>query len=187
MKRPLLLSVVLAVTAIAAGLAVWQMRPKDAPAPSRSTRSDYILENFELTALDEQGKESFSVAAPSLEREPGGSSLSMRLPRFSFPDKEQGRWLATSNTAWVAEKGVEVRLIDKVELTGPPSPLGERTRLTTARLQIFPKQDLALSQDSVTVTRADSILQGTGLRADMKSKRVQLLANVKGRYAPRRP
>lgn len=187
MKRPLLLSTILIGVAIVAGTALWHLRPAAKPPTASASRSDYILRDFELTALDEQGNESFSVAAPYLERDPGGKSLSMQLPAFSFPDRKNGRWQATSNSAWIAEKGVEVRLNQQVRLVGPPSPRGERTRFATEHLQVFPKQDLALSEDPVTVTRADSILQGTGLRADMKSHRIQLLANVKGRYAPPRP
>jgi lipopolysaccharide export system protein LptC len=187
MRRPLLLATVLASAAAVLGLAVWQLRAKPRPPANLSSRSDYILRDFELTSLDAAGQESFSVAAPYLERDPGGKSLSMREPKFSFPDREQGRWLATSDKAWVAEKGVEVRLIEQVRFTGPAAPSGEQTHVATEHLQVFPKQDLALSEDPVTVTRADSILQGTGLRADMKAHRVQLLANVKGRYAPRRP
>ena len=178
---------VLLLVAVAGGLAVWQMR-QTAPAPKPGpVRSDYVLENFELTSLDEAGLESFSVKAPRLERDPRGKSLTLQLPQFSFPDKDGGRWQARSDTAWVADKGVEVRLNDKVEMIGPPTPLGERTRFNTEHLQIFPKQDLALSQDRVTISRADSILRGTGLRADMRSKHIQLLADVKGRYAPPPP
>ena len=177
----------LLAVAVAGGLAVWQLRPGAPPPPNNPARSDYILENFELVSLDEKGLESFSVAAPRLERDPRGKSLTLQLPRFSFPDKDGGRWNATSKSAWVAEKGVEVRLTDQVELVGPPTPAGDRTRFSTANLQIFPKQDLALSQDRVTVSRADSILRGTGLRADMRSKHIQLLDDVKGRYAPPSP
>ena len=184
-KRSLAAATLLAI-AVAGALAVWQLRPQAPPPAPGPVRSDYILENFELTALDELGQEAFSLQAPRLERDPKGKSLSITLPRFSFPDKEKGRWLATSKTAWVAEKGVEVRLIDKVEMIGPPTPTGDRTRFNTEHLQVFPKQDLALSQDLVTVSRADSILRGTGLRADMKTHHIQLLANVKGRYAPPR-
>ena len=187
MKRRRLIAASLLAVAVLAGLAVWELRPKPQARVASASRSDYILENFELTSLDEDGLESFSVKSPHLERDRNGKSLTMQLPQFSFPDEDGGRWLATSNSAWIAEKGVEVRLIDKVEMLGPPSPLGERTRFSTAHLQIFPKQDLALSQDQVTVSRADSILRGTGLRADMQSHHIQLLANVKGRYAPRRP
>ena len=182
-KRTLLAASLLAI-AVVAGLAVWEMRPKPLAGPASTGRSDYILENFELTSLDSEGNESFSVKAPRLVRDPGGKSLTITLPQFSFPDKKEGRWLVTSKSAWVAEKGVEVRLIDNVEMMGPPSPLGDRTRFSTAHLQIFPNKDLALSDDLVTISRADSILHGTGLRADMKSHQIQLLANVKGRYAP---
>jgi lipopolysaccharide export system protein LptC len=187
MKRPLLFSALLAAAAVLASVAVWQLQPKPRPLAPAPTRSDYILENFELTSLNERGEEAFSVAAPHLERDPGGKSLSIRKPRFSFPDRKEGRWQATSDTAWVADKGVEVRLNDNVVFVGPPTPSGDHTRFATAHLQVFPKQDLALSEDLVTVTRTDSILQGVGLRADMKAHRIQLLANVKGRYAPRRP
>ena len=187
MRRPFLFSAVLAVAAVGAGVAVWQLQPAPKPLAPVPVRSDYILENFELTSLDEHGHEAFSVAAPHLERDPGGKSLTIRKPAFSFPDRKDGRWLATADQAWVADKGVEVRLNENVQFTGPPSPSGDRTHFATSHLQVFPKQDLALSEDSVTVTRADSILQGVGLRADMKAHRVSLLSNVKGRYAPRRP
>lgn len=184
MRSRSLIAMSLVAVAVVGALAVWQLQPGAPPPAPPPVRSDYILENFELTSLDENGKESFSVTAPRLERDPRGKSLTLTLPQFSFPDKDGDRWLATSNSAWVAEKGVEVRLIDKVEMIGPPSPLGDRTRFNTEHLQVFPKQNLAQSQDSVTVSRADSILQGTGLRADMRSHHIQLLANVKGRYAP---
>lgn len=186
MRKRSLAALGLLTLAVVGATALWQLRPTPAPPPPPSVRSDYVLEDFELTSLDDKGKESFSVQAPHLERDPRGKSLTMRLPQFSFPDKDGGRWQATSGSAWVAEKGVEVRLIDKVEMIGPPSPTGERTQFSTQHLQVFPKQDLAQSQDPVTIRRADSILQGTGLRADMNAKRVQLLANVKGHYA-RRP
>lgn len=184
-RRTLIAASLLAIAALA-GLAAWELRPEPPPAKPSPTRSDYILENFELTSLDQEGKESFSVTAPRLERDPAGKSLTLTLPKFSFPDKDGGRWLSTSNAAWVAEKGVEVRLIEKVEMIGPPSPMGERTRFSTRLLNVFPKKNLALTDEPVTISRADSILHGTGLRADMQAHRIQLLANVKGRYAPPR-
>jgi len=169
-----------------AGLVVWQLRPRPPLPGPVPPRSDYVLRNFELVSLDEQGREAFTVQAPYLERDPGGKSLSLRQPRFSFPDQGgDGRWLAGAESAWVAEKGVEVRLIDKVQMIGPPSESGVRTRIATEHLQVFPKQNLARSDDAVTIRRADSILSGTGLRADMSAHRIQLLADVKGRYAPR--
>jgi lipopolysaccharide export system protein LptC len=169
-------------------VAVWKLQPPRKPHVPAPARSDYTLENFELVTLNSQGQEAFTVDAPRLERDPEGKSLTLTLPKFSFPDKSgSGRWLATSDSAWVGPKADEVRLIAQVDLLGPVSDRGERTHFQTESLQVYPHQNRAQTQDAVTVTRADSILHATGLRADMKSHQIHLLADVKGRYVPRTP
>ncbi len=183
--RPVIAAALFAI-AVFSGLAVWELRPREKPKSTASDRSDYTLENFDLVTLDENGLESFTVKAPHLERDPKGKTLTLRTPTFSFPDKDGGRWVTTSREAWVADKAVEVRLIDDVLMLGPPDPLGDRTRFATGHLQIFPKKNLAQTEDAVTVTRSDSILTGTGMRADMQTHQIDLLSAVKGRYAPRR-
>jgi len=182
--------VILALLALAglSTVAVWKLQPPRKPHVPAPARSDYTLENFELVTLNAQGQEAFTVVAPKLERDPEGKSLTLTLPKFSFPDKSgNGRWLATSDSAWVGPKADEVRLIAQVDLLGPASDKGDRTHFQTESLQVFPHQNRAQSEDAVTVTRADSILHATGLRADMKSHQIHLLADVKGRYVPRQP
>ena len=97
-----------------------------------------------------------------------------------------GRWQARSDSAWVSPKAEEVRLLDQVEMQGPPGPSGLRTRFATDRLFVFPDEQRARTDDRVTITQGESILGGSGLRVDMQAKRFQLLNDVKGRYAPRR-
>jgi lipopolysaccharide export system protein LptC len=186
MNRRGVLILVLLVLALASSLAVWRLRPQPRPAPAVEARSDYTLENFDLVTLDEAGRESFTVRAPRLERDPQGKSLTITAPKFSFPDKGGGRWVATAGMAWVGPKGEQVKLTEQVDLVGPPGELGERTRMRTAELEILPKQDKASSRAEVTISRGKSILRGTGLAADLDTHRFQLLANVKGRYAPAR-
>ncbi|KFN45108.1 LPS export ABC transporter periplasmic protein LptC [Arenimonas oryziterrae] len=184
--RPIVTVALLAVAALA-GLAVWELRPRPKPPSPSAIRSDYTLHEFVLVTLDEKGLESFTVKSPLLERDPKGKTLTLQLPTFTFPDKSGGHWVATSKTAWIADKAVEVRLLQDVLMLGPRSPRGEQTRFSSEHLQVFPKRNLAQTQADVTVTRADSILQGKGMRADMQTHHFQLLADVKGRYAPRRP
>ena len=151
-------------------------------------RSDYILRDFELTTLGDDGKESFTVRGPYLQRDVGGRSMSLVQPRFSFPGADgTGRWQARSEAAWVSPKAEQVHLMRKVEMVGPATGDVPGTRFDTERLVVFPDAERATSDERVTVTQPDSILAGTGLRVDMQAKRFQLLNDVKGRYAPRSP
>lgn len=182
------LNIGLALLAVGLGsLAVWQWRQRQVPPVEAPQRSDYILRDYELTTLNKDGVESFTVVGPYLQRDIGGRSLSLVQPRFSFPDKDAGRWQARSESAWVSPGADEVHLLDQVQMVGPPGESGVSTRFETAKLVVLPDVDQARTDDRVTVTQGDSILAGTGLRADMKAKRFQLQNDVKGRYAPRRP
>lgn len=170
--------------AIISSLVLWKLQSGSDLKSDASMRSDYVLYNFEMTTLDDNGKEAFTLNSPYLEREPNGKSLSIKTPKFSFPDKNGGQWHAESGSAWVGPKAEEVRLLDKVEMLGPVTASGQQTRFSTQQLTIFPKKSTAQTTDVVTITRADSILKGRGLQVDMQAKRFQLLADVKGRYAP---
>lgn len=188
MSRTGLNAALLVSALVLSGIAVWQWSLRRQPEPEPAQRSDYILRDYELTSLDDQGHESFTVVGPYLQRDVGGKSLSLVQPRFSFPDSGgEGRWQARSDSAWVSPGADEVHLLDAVRMVGPPSPTGQRTRFGTDRLVVLPDAEQARTDDRVTVTQGDSILTGDGLRADMKAKRFQLLNDVKGRYAPRRP
>lgn len=178
--------IVIFIAAVLTSIAVWNLRSKPPVKADGNTRSDYVLHNFEMTTLDEQGKEAFTLKSPYLERDPKGKTLSILTPKFTFPDNNGGMWHAESGNAWVGPKAEEVRLQDKVVMVGPKTPSGDQTRFSAPQLTIFPKKNTAQSKEVVTITRADSILQGRGLQVDMQAKRFQLLADVKGRYAPAR-
>ena len=186
MSRAWLNGVLGLLALVLVSLAVWQWSQRQRPPVEVPQRSDYILRDYELTTLDKEGRESFTVRGPYLQRDVGGKSLSLVEPRFSFPASEGGRWQARSEAAWVSPGADQVHLLRQVEMVGPPSEAGLRVRFATDRLRVLPDVDRADAAGPVTVTHGDSILVGTGLDVDMSAKRFQLLNDVKGHYAPRR-
>ena len=164
--------------------AAWQWQRNRVPPAEPAQRSDYILRDFELTALGKDGLEAFTVTAPHLERDPAGKSLTLQQPRFGFPSRE-GRWNARADSAWVSPGAEEVRLIDGVSLVGPAERSGLRTRFNTPLLSVFPDTGRASTDERVNITQGESRYAGTGLRVEMDTKRFQLLNDVKGHYAPR--
>lgn len=180
MNRRAIITVALVLTAMLASYGAWLLRPS--PPPSEDTgppRSDYTLDNYRLVVLNKLGKVSFISTGPYLARNPYDETLALNHPDFSFPDKGgQGDWIAHSESGWVSAKGDEVRLARAVVLDGPVIAGKQQTHMHTDRLTIFPKLQTAHSDLLVTITRGASILLGTGMNADMKNNRLELLSKV---------
>lgn len=169
----------------ALGLVVWNMRPENSQQSTQALKSDYRLIDFTMMAFDEDGKETFSLSAPLLERDPEGKSLTVSKPAFTFPDQDNQIWTANAESAWVSDKAREVKLREQVKIVGPRSPRGLHTEFNSDVLSIFPKENRLHSDEWVTIRHGTSILKGLGLEADMKTRRVQLLAKVQVHYAPK--
>ena len=179
------LTLVLLVAAIITGWSAWRQRAETAPTAAASMRPDYVLHDFELVALDRLGKESFLMRAPKLERNPDDKTMSIATPLFLIPDKDGKRWEVRSKTGWVSGDNSEVRLRGKVEAISPPGASSPST-IRTEQLNVFPDKNTASSAVLVTVTGPGSTMRGTGMRADLANKRIQLLSKVSTRYDPKR-
>ncbi|WP_297800735.1 LPS export ABC transporter periplasmic protein LptC [Arenimonas sp. GDDSR-1] len=181
--RKATLAMSIAVAALA--MVVWDMRGDRDQQAEKTARSDYRLQDFSMHAFNEDGRTAFSLRSPLLERDPDGKSLTIAQPVFVFPGDEAGQnWGAVADSAWVSDRAREIRLQDNVRVTGPVSPKGLKTEFSAAELSVFPKENRLHSNGVVTVNHGRSILSGTGLEADMKQRRVRLLAKVTARYAP---
>ena len=179
------LTLVLLVAAVITGWSAWRQRaPTVAPAAA-SARPDYVLHDFELVALNREGKESFLLRAPQLARNPDDKTMSIATPLFLIPDKQGQRWQVRSKTGWVSSDNSEVRLRGKVEADSPPGASRPST-MKTEQLNVFPDKNKASSAVLVTVTQPGFTMRGTGMRADLAENRIQLLSKVNTRYDPKR-
>ncbi len=166
------LTLVLLVAALATGWAVWRQRAPEPVASVADARPDYVLHDFELVALDKQGKEAFVLRAPELSRDPDDRTLAIATPLFLIPDGEGQRWEVRSKTGWVAADNSEIRLRGDVEATSPPG--GTPAAMKTAQLNVFPDTNKAVSPVPVVVTTPGSTMNGDTMHADLASKRIQL-------------
>lgn len=174
----------LLVAAATSSLALWWLYRQDEPEPlTGPPRSDYFLSDFDLVALDSGGKESFHVTGPYLSRHPYLGTIEIEQPRFALPDSREGTWLARADRAWVDAGGTELRLIGAVALDSPPEGGSGELAFRSERLDVFPRERKVQSDAVVTLTSRDSILRGRGLRADLDTRRFQLLDEVTGHYA----
>lgn len=160
----------------------WQLRPQPVPDIPGPPRSDYSLDAYTLVVLDKDGRESFTVRGPALSRDPYSGEWYLNQPRFSFPEDPADPWTASAEMAWVSAHAEEVRLQRNVEILGPRAAGSNRARLHTQIVSVLPKQNLARSDDWVTITRGGSILRGKGLEVNFQSHAFHLFSEVRARY-----
>lgn len=179
------LTLLLLLAAIATGWSIWRQHAAGTVAQAPSALPNYVLHDFELVALDKQGKESFTLRAPRLAQDATDRTLSLQTPLFLLPDKDGEHWRLRSHTGWVAADNSEVRLRGKVVATSPPST--DPTTIRTEQLNVFPDKHKATSPVLVAVRQPGLTMHGTGMRADLAGKRVELLSKVRMTYdSPRR-
>jgi lipopolysaccharide export system protein LptC len=182
MNLRVILGIVLLVAAALSGWSLWHDRVVEEQAHAASGRSGYVLHDFELIALDNSGKESFTLRAPLLQQTPGAKTMDLTTPLFLLPDKEGGYWHVRSKTGWVSDNREEIRLRGNVEARSPEGDT-RPVNMKTEQLNVFPDANRATSASAVTITQPGSILRGRGLEADLADKRYTLLSQVRSRYA----
>lgn len=181
-----LITVLLLVAALVSGWSVWTQRHKDVAPTGPVARSDYVLIDFELTALNEHGTEAFTLRAPRLARDPKQKTMDIATPLFLIPPgKSTGSdaWEVRAKNGWVSADGDELRL--RGDVSGISAGTASApTRLATQELNVYPDARRAASPGKVVITRPGSILSGRGLKLDLATKRYSFKSEVRHRYVP---
>lgn len=176
------LTLCLLVAAVASGWAVWHRDSGEMPVVSGDGRPDYLLHDFELVALDDEGRESFTLRSPSMLREPGKRSMRMATPVFLLPDSQDHYWRVSAKRGWVSPDGDLLRLRGGVQVQGPTE--GKPISLRSTQMNVYPDRNLATSAALVTVTEPGLTMRGRGFRAELDAKRFTILAQATARYVP---
>ena len=182
MNWRLSLTLLLLLGAIATGWSVWRMSHPADDGVLR-TRPDYVLRDYEITALDKQGKESFTLRGPMLQRDPADRTMTLATPRFLVPDRLGRYWNVVAQQGFVPAGGDLLELRGQVRADSPadaPPP----TRIETDWLALDLERNRARSTAAVTVTRPGLTMRGTGLEADFDRQQVSLLSQVRTHYVP---
>lgn len=178
--RAILTLLLLAAAALCA-MSLWHHRATEEQAAVDTGRSAYVLRDFELVSLDDTGKESFTLRAPQLQETPGKKTTDIVTPVFLLPDSDGAYWDVRAKTGWISAAHDEVRLRGKVVASNEDKGV-QPAVMRTEQLNVFPQKHTATSKVLVTLTQPGSTMQGVGMRADLKGKRIQLLSQVRGTY-----
>ena len=179
------LGLALAVAALGFGWSAWKHRSGDSVGVAQSKqRPDYVMRDFEMISLDEEGRESITLKAPLMERNPADQTYAITTPLFLLPDSTGKAWQLKADTGWLNAKGDQLRLTGDVlghSPEGAPNP----TQFKTTSLNVFPRQNLAQTEAAITITQPGSILTGTGFETNTKTRQYAIKSQSRFHYVPK--
>ena len=178
-RRNILIVALLVAFALSTQLLLWLFRIDDAPpAFVGPPRSNYTLHDFELHALDDTGRLSFTVDAPTLARRNDDGSLWVDTPSFVLVANDGTEWKGESEAAWVSKDGTKMLLAGAVELHRDETPKATAARIESRDVTAWPKDKKLESAAPTRITQPGSILRGVGMKSDLNTHELELLADV---------
>ncbi|HXS72417.1 MAG TPA: LPS export ABC transporter periplasmic protein LptC [Rhodanobacteraceae bacterium] len=184
-RRNILLGLVLLIAAAATQLLIWWLRPP--PKPSEMVgppRSSYTLTDFTLDALGEDGSPSFHLTSPYLARREGDDSLYVNAPKFVIVGSNGADWHGTSQYGWVSADNSLLKLIGKVDMLRPATAATKPAEVHTADATVWTQEKRMASAAPSVIQQTGSILRGVGMKADMNTHSLELLADVHATLTP---
>ena len=174
-----------AATGLLLALTWWGVVVLDREPPQRDilpgARSDYLLEDFSLVAMDPSGAPSFQINAPFLEKNPDDDSVAIREPELTLYQNGEVTWEISAPQAWIDATGERIELPGDVQLVAAQPP---RTEVQTRDVTVLPRTQQARSDADVEVNRDIMFSRGVGFRADLSSQQFDILSQVEGYYEP---
>ena len=172
---------------LAAGLAMitlWLEHMVNAPAGGRPDPSlhnpDFIVERFTATSLDKAGRPESKLIANRMVHYADDETTELEEPRLlQLPDEGPPVHI-TAERGTVTKDGNEVRLYGNVVVIREADGSQSELRMETTYLQVFPKEEIALTPEAVVITQGRSRLAGVGMEFNNKTRQFTLKARVTG-------
>ena len=177
--------ILLVVLLIAAALAwVISRGPDDLmyqPAVVKTHEPDYSMSGFTATLMDHQGLPAYRVRAESMRHYSDDMIAYWSHPQVSFLRQGQDVWTITADEARSPDQEDYIELDGDVRLKQVGDQVDLR-EVTANEMILYTKDQVIRSDGDVSLIHSAGETRGTGMRADLQSRRIQLLSNVSGEY-----
>lgn len=178
--------------ALAAGIAQWLLWWLG-PAPTSPDlegppRSGYVLYDAQVSSYDKNGLPSFRMQAPRIERREGDDSLYADAPTFQLPtnDPQIPEWQGQSEWGWVNKGATLLKLRGAVYMHRAAYDDTPRAEMHTSEVSVWPHDKRMATAAPAHMTQGATRIDGTGMRANLDEKHLELLDDVQATFPPRR-
>lgn len=151
---------------------------------SLSTTSDAVVHQLSLVQYGENGQLSHSLKTPLLRHIPLNNTHWLKTPHIIVVQDNQAAWDIHAAEATALYGGQQITFKKNVIIHQDKTAHSQESTLKTEEITYFPKEKKATTLANVTFEQPGSRVQSTGMTAYLAEKRVRLLSQARGTYAP---
>ncbi len=172
----------LILTGLLVALSFWleiASRPPEGNNDGKSRHDpDFYVLNFDVRRFGPDGNLQHTIVAKEMRHFPDDETTEVDAPHITY--HRMPPTCISARTALLDKDGKHVTLIDDVRLRRSSIAGKPETVLTTRRLDAFPDDETAVSNDPVTITQGLSTINGNALSVDNKIQTTHLDGQVRG-------
>ena len=162
------------------------VREDVAPPAKRRHDPDYVISNFTTTTFDREGKPVSKLSAARMVHFPDDDTTELHAPRVVQTKPREPRMSVSADRGAVSADGEELFLYDNVVLVREADAERPEARLTTSFLHVLRERNLVRTDREVTIVEDTRSLSGRGMEYDGESRVFTLMAEVRGKFVPKK-
>lgn len=178
------------LVAVVAGFSVWMFSQQPEVRP-RSVAQDTLtpdsyMANFNSRVFDARGLTKYELTAPHMAHYPHDDHTEFTAPELTMHRSDGERWTMTSESGLASQNNERIDLQGKVVMHQLDTPAGvPGMQIHTRDVLVLPSESYAETEQHALLTRGNDQVEAVGLQAFFEDRRVLLLSEVRGYYAPR--
>jgi lipopolysaccharide export system protein LptC len=172
--------VLLLLSVIGTGWFLDRQDSSQQPASVSTTGPDSFVEDIDLAVMDENGYLQYRVRAEHMTHFPNNDILKLNRPDIDIVHTDGTVWHITSERGETTTAGDRLWLLGEVDIRRPETATGSAIRVITSDLLVKPEDELAETENAVTITGDRYVINAVGLKADFRTSVLELLSRVRG-------
>ena len=145
---------------------------------------DAILEDVTARMMNKEGKLTMKVVTPKMVHYAQDNTTYFTQPLVTLYRQSPEPWQISSTYA-KAIQGIErIEFWENVVVHHPKDSANPMTLIKTPSLTVLINQQLAETNDKITLIQPNLVINAVGMNADMNTGEIKLLSEARGEYVP---
>lgn len=177
----------LVLLALLGALTLWLERVvQPPPQQSGAIREgpDYIVDGLSAVRMDKEGRVKHTLRAQKMTHFPEEDVTLLVEPHLVTYSEGRAPITVTSRHARLSGNGENVYFQEKVRVVRAPVANQSELVLETNYLHVIPDDNIAKTDQAVTIRNANAVIQASGLELNSETRVLKLQGRVKGTFDP---